>query len=154
MRIAVYGSSLLSSRWEEKKLPPNARRMGHVPTRDQNAFNATPLAVLSVAGDDAAQLGYVPSARVFEAAGAGACLISDAWKGIELFFEPGREVLVARDENDVVEHLQHLTPAAARLIGQRARARILSQHTYVRRAAEVHQMLTEALLAKRHKSAA
>jgi spore maturation protein CgeB len=78
---------------------------------------------------------------VFEAAGAGACLITDEWEGIELFLEPGEEVLVARDGQDVADLLHQLTPERARAIGKAALARVLSQHTYDRRGAEVDGVL-------------
>ena len=78
-------------------MPANVRRIGHVYTREHNAFNRTPLAVLNIARDSMAAIGFSPATRVFEAAGAGACLITDAWEGIELFLKPDEEVLVARD---------------------------------------------------------
>jgi spore maturation protein CgeB len=74
---------------------------------------------------------------VFEAAGAGACLITDAWEGLEHFLAPETEVLVARDGQDVVEHVAELTPDRARAIGAAARIRMLAEHTYDRRAQEV-----------------
>src|SRR5690348_2446886 len=78
--------------WADKALPPAIRQIGHVYTRDHNAFNATPLAVLNVSRDSMAATGFSPATRVFEAAGAGACLITDAWRGIELFLEPEHEI--------------------------------------------------------------
>jgi spore maturation protein CgeB len=138
--------------WEPWQLPPNVRSAGHVFTRDHNAFNSTPLAVLNVARDSMASAGYSPATRVFEAAGAGACLITDAWEGIELFLEPDREVLIARDGTDVVRHLESLTPQRARAIGERARRRILDEHTYDRRA-ETVTALFEQLMAAKHRKA-
>ena len=90
---------------------------GHVYTHQHNAFNRSNLAVLNIARDSMAAIGFSPATRVFEAAGAGACLITDAWEGIELFLEPGEEMLVARDGQDVAEHLAALTPERARAIG-------------------------------------
>ena len=117
------------------------RYVGHVYTRDHNAFNATPRAVLNVTRESMARYGFSPPTRVFEAAGAGACLITDAWEGIELFLDPGREVLVAQDGPEVAAHVARLSPAEARAIGERARRRIMDQHTYARRAAEVERVL-------------
>ncbi|RYD64294.1 MAG: hypothetical protein EOP84_32875, partial [Verrucomicrobiaceae bacterium] len=82
-----------------------------------------------------------PATRVFEAAGAAACLITDYWEGIETFFEPGTELLVARDGHEVAEHLRQLTPERARVIGQAAYRRALTEHTYSHRAAEVERAL-------------
>src|SRR5256885_211417 len=81
------------------------------------------------------------AARVFEAAGAGACIVTDAWEGIELFFEPGREILVAHDGGEVAELVQELTPELARRVGNAAYERVLAEHTYAHRALEVERVL-------------
>jgi spore maturation protein CgeB len=140
--------------WEDKVMPGNVRRVGHVGTADHNAFNGSSLAVLNVARDSMADVGFSPATRVFEAAGAGACLITDAWDGIELFLNPDEEVLVARDGEDVAEHVAALTPERARAIGEAARQRILAEHTYARRAAEVDALLKQEFAAKRERSLA
>jgi spore maturation protein CgeB len=140
--------------WETKPMPPNVRHIGHVYTREHNAFNTSPLAVLNIARDSMATTGYSPATRVFEAAGAGACLITDAWVGIELFLEPDREVLVARDGRDVAEHVAALTPERARAIGEAARARITRDHTYARRGADVDRILREEAALKARRSVA
>ncbi|MFC0340107.1 CgeB family protein [Paracoccus niistensis] len=123
--------------WETKQMPGNVRHLGHVYTHEHNAFNCTPLAVLNVARDSMANVGFSPATRVFEAAGAAACLITDAWEGIELFLTPNSEVLVARDGQDVADHLASLTPERAKEIGQAALARIKAEHTYALRGAQV-----------------
>lgn len=140
--------------WESKAMPPNVRHLGHVYTREHNAFNTTPLAVLNIARDSMAAVGYSPATRVFEAAGAGACLITDAWIGLELFLKEEEEVLVARDGADVAHQLGALTPARARAIGEAARARILAEHTYARRGAAVDALLRAEAERKRERSAA
>jgi spore maturation protein CgeB len=140
--------------WDDKPMPSNVRRIGHVGTAQHNAFNASPLAVLNVARDSMADVGFSPATRVFEAAGAGACLITDAWEGIELFLTPGEEVLVARDGQDVADHLRELKPKQARIIGEAGRQRVLAEHTYARRAAEVDQLLRRHVAAKREGSPA
>lgn len=129
------------SGWGDKDLPPNVDYVGHVYTRDHNAFNCTPRAVLNVNRESMARYGFSPPTRVFEAAGAGGCLITDAWEGIELFLEPGREVLVAESGSRVVEHLDGLGSGAGHAIGKRARRRILAEHTYDHRAAQVEHVL-------------
>ncbi|RWP21060.1 MAG: hypothetical protein EOR00_02480 [Mesorhizobium sp.] len=123
------------SGWGDKQLPANVAWLGHVGTRDHNAFNVTPKAVLNISRDSMAANGFSPATRVFEAAGAGACLITDAWLGVELFLAPGEEILVARDGNDVTEILRTLTPQRARAIGASALRRVLAEHTYALRAA-------------------
>lgn len=127
--------------WGDKPMPPNVRYAGHVYTGDHNAFNCTPLAVLNVSRDSMARYGYSPATRVFEAAGAGACLITDAWEGIELFLEPDKEVLVARDSYEVSDHLQGLDRARAQRIGHAALRRVLAGHTYEHRARQVDAIL-------------
>ena len=123
--------------WDSKPMPGNVRHLGHVYTHEHNAFNCTPLAVLNVARDSMANVGFSPATRVFEAAGAAACLITDAWEGIEQFLTPDTEVLVARDGQDVADHLAALTPERAREIGQAALARVKAEHTYALRGAQV-----------------
>ena len=140
--------------WGDKVMPPNVRRIGHVGTADHNAFNVSSLAVLNVARDSMADVGFSPATRVFEAAGAGACLITDAWEGIELFLAPDEEVLVARDGQDVAEHLRALDPDRARAIGAAARLRIVGEHTYARRAVEVDALLRREIAARRERSLA
>jgi spore maturation protein CgeB len=136
--------------WGDKHLPPSVAYLGHVYTRDHNAFNCTPRAVLNISRDSMASYGYSPATRVFEAAGAGACLITDAWVGIEKFLEPDREVLVAKDGDEVAAHVRSLTADRARQIGERARARMLREHTYAHRAVDVEIALGERVRATGH----
>jgi len=133
---------LAGSGWDDKPLPANVRYHGHLGTDDHNAFNATPLATLNVLRESMAVNGWSPATRVFEAAGAAGCLISDEWAGIDDFLEPGSEVLVAASGEEVADLLQRLTPACARKIGAAARRRVLAEHTYARRAELVERVLT------------
>jgi spore maturation protein CgeB len=96
-----------------------------------------------------ASIGFSPATRVFEAAGAAACLITDAWEGIELFLQPDQEVLVARDGKDVAEHVRALTPERAKDIGEAALRRVLAEHTYAHRGAEVDALLRSAMQVER-----
>jgi len=132
------------SGWDAADLPPNVRCVGHVGSGDHNAFNSTPRAVLNINRDSMAAYGHSPPTRIFEAAGAGACIVTDAWPGIEAFLEPGREVLVAQDGAAVERILRSLDDATARRIGSAARRRVLRQHTYARRAALVASHLDDA----------
>ena len=130
------------SGWEDKPLTSNVTYVGHVPTADHNAFNASATAVINISRDSMAQYGFSPATRVFEAAGAGACIITDAWEGIDLFLKPDFEVLVARDHRDVEEHLCHLTAGRASSIGKAARQRILSEHTYANRCDQLESLFS------------
>jgi spore maturation protein CgeB len=127
--------------WESKPTPINIRKSGHVGTSEHNAFFASALATLNVNRDSMAQYGFSPPTRVFEAVGAGACLITDAWEGIDHFLEPGSEILVAANGDEVAGYLQALTPTRARAIAERARSRILAHHTYRHRAQQFHDLL-------------
>jgi spore maturation protein CgeB len=129
------------SGWHDKPMPGNVAYVGHVYTADHNAFNATPMAVLNVSRDSMARYGFSPATRVFEAAGAASCLITDAWVGIELFLEPGREVLVAVDGDEVAMQLESLDVETARRIGDSAHRRVLAEHTYAHRAAQLEAVL-------------
>jgi spore maturation protein CgeB len=122
-------------------LPPNVSYVGHVYTRDHNAFNCTPLAVLNINRDSMARYGFSPPTRVFEAVGAAACLITDEWEGVETFLEPDREVLVAGSGAEVAAHLEQLDPARAIEIGRAAERRVLAEHTYAHRAALLETVL-------------
>jgi spore maturation protein CgeB len=122
-------------------MPANVRYIGHVYTADHNAFNSTPMAVLNVSRESMARYGFSPATRVFEAAGAGACLVTDAWEGIEQFLDPDREVLVAHGGADVARQVNALSRERAQRIGAAARARTLAHHTYAHRAAQVSALL-------------
>jgi spore maturation protein CgeB len=135
------------SGWEDKARPANVRYVGHVFTSDHNAFNRTPTAVLNISRDSMARYGFSPATRVFEAAGAGACLITDAWEGLDTFLEPGRDVLVANDGEEVARHVRDLTAATARAIGASARQRVLESHTYAHRAAQLSALLQQRTVA-------
>jgi spore maturation protein CgeB len=129
------------SGWQGKSLPANVKYLGHVYTADHNAFNCTPRAVLNVSRESMARYGFSPATRVFEAAGAAACVITDAWEGLELFFDPGREMLVAQDGAQVADHMRRLGAATAHGLGQAAYRRVLAQHTYAHRAAQLEAVL-------------
>jgi spore maturation protein CgeB len=137
------------SGWDDKPLPANVRRLGHVPTRDHNALNSSARCVLNISRESMALNGWSPATRVFEAAGAGACLITDAWQGIEMFLAPGREVLVAEDGAAVARILRGIDAQAARRIGAAARRRVLAEHTYAQRALAVEEALTRAAASAR-----
>ncbi len=134
--------------WQDKPLPPNVRWVGHVYTSSHNAFNSTPLCVLNVNRASMARFGWSPATRVFEAAGAGACIITDAFEGVGDFLLPGREILVARDGAEVTALLEALTPERAFAVGRAAKRRILAHHTYDHRAALVELVLRGAVRAQ------
>jgi spore maturation protein CgeB len=132
---------LAGNGWGDKPRPGHVGYLGHLYTADHNAFNCSARCVLNVHRDSMARYGHSPATRFFEAAGAGACMITDALEGIDAFLEPGAEVLVARSGDEVGAHLDALTPGRARAIGSAARARVLAAHTYRHRGAELEKLL-------------
>jgi spore maturation protein CgeB len=132
---------LAGNGWMDKPLSPNVSYLGHLYTKDHNAFNSTPKAILNINRDSMARFGYSPPTRIFEAAGASACIISDRWDGIEMFLEPEKEVLIAGDGLEVANHVNTLDRSKCRQIGAAAYRRIISQHTYAHRAAQIQALL-------------
>ena len=122
------------SGWDEIDAPANVRALGHVYTAEHNGLNAGARCILAPACDEMASRGWAPPARMFEAAGAGACLITNAWDGVDSFLEPDREVLVAKTGEEVAALIRDLQPVRGRTIGAAARARVLTHHTYAQRA--------------------
>jgi spore maturation protein CgeB len=133
--------------WRGKAMPRNVRWIGHVATGRHNSVNCSARMVLNINRDSMAEVGFSPPTRVFEAAGAGACTITDAWSGIETFFRPGSEILVAGSAEEIVECLRMVDRQRTREIGQAMRARALRDHTYAQRANQVDQVLRAALAA-------
>ncbi len=107
----------------------------HLPPPEHPAFYASSRATLNITRRDMAIAGYAPSGRLFEAAACGACLITDEWPGLEDFFAPGTDILIARDAEDTLGAME-LSDAELRRIGDRARERTLAEHTSDHRAAE------------------
>jgi spore maturation protein CgeB len=122
--------------WGGKRLPANVRWLGHVGTGDHNRMNCSARMVLNINRDSMAGVGFSPPTRVFEAAGAGVCLITDQWAGIEKFFAPEEEILVAGSAEETVTYLLSITSAQAKEIGSNMRQRALRDHTYALRAKE------------------
>jgi spore maturation protein CgeB len=128
------------SGWGDKPMPENVQYLGHVYTKEHNAFNCTPKAVLNISRDSMAKMGFSPATRVFEAAGAGACIITDYWLGIDYFFEPGKEILVAGSGDEVAKILSGLSAEEAKTIGEAAKDRVLKYHTYAHRAQDADKL--------------
>jgi spore maturation protein CgeB len=130
--------------WAGRVLPANVRYIGHVGTGDHNRVNCSARMVLNINRELMAKVGFSPPTRVFEAAGAGACLITDHWEGIETFFAPGREILVARSASEVADLLRTVDNRVAGEIGRAMRKRALLEHTYALRALQVREILRQS----------
>jgi spore maturation protein CgeB len=130
------------SGWEPRVTgSPNVQYIGHVGSNDHNRFNCTPRAVININRESMARTGFSPPTRMFEAAGAGACLITDAWPGLDEFLKPGHEVLVAQNGEEVAELAATLSATRARDIGTAALKRVCAEHTYTHRARQLEQVL-------------
>lgn len=133
------------SGWGDLELPENIDYLGHVYTKEHNAFNCSPLAVLNISRDSMARFGFSPATRVFEAAGAAACIITDYWEGIEEFFLPGKEILVVKSGEEVEQQLKELIPEKASEIGKAAYKKVLEKHTYAHRAELFEEVISQKL---------
>jgi spore maturation protein CgeB len=131
---------LAGNGWHDKSLPANVRALGHVFTTDHNSFNCSAQIILNINRDSMARFGFSPATRVFEAAGAGACLLTDFWKGIDQFFEPEKEILVAQTGDEVAQILDRTSGEQAAEIGRHALRRALAEHTYAHRADQFEQV--------------
>lgn len=144
--LAPESSFLLGGEgWADKQLPANVRWIGHVPTGDHNRANCSAAMVMNINRSSMAASGYSPPTRVFEVAGAGACMLCDDWPGVDDCFEPSKEILVVRDAGDVVAALRLYDQAGRRKIGTAFRERALHEHTYAQRAVQAEKVFLDAI---------
>ncbi len=154
--LAPHASFILGGEgWGDKRMPPNVRWLGHVPTADHNRVNCSASMVLNINRASMAEFGFSPPTRVFEVSGAGTCLLCDDWPGIADCFEPhsgaGQEILVVRSAEDVVAALTRYDLSARQRIGAAFHARGLADHTYAQRAAQADYAFRECLARRRGK---
>jgi spore maturation protein CgeB len=129
--------------WGGKSLPGNVRWIGHVATHQHNLINCSARMVLNINRESMANVGFSPPTRVFEAAGAAACMITDRWPGINQFFAEGDEILVASSAQEIVDHLRLTGLQQSTTIGERMLARALKEHTYRMRVRTFDAILRE-----------
>jgi spore maturation protein CgeB len=125
--------------------PPNVERIEHLPPAEHPAFYAAQRFTLNITRADMIAAGWSPSVRLFEAAACATPVISDAWEGLETFFVPGHEIVVAQDGDDVLGALAGTDECRRRAMGRRARARVLSEHTARHRAVELENHVQGAI---------
>ena len=135
--------------WSDKAMPANVRYVGHVPTNQHNRLNASASMVLNINRASMADFGFSPPTRVFEVAGAGACMICDDWPGLADCFVPQSEILVARTAQDVASALTTYDSSARKRIGEAFHARALRDHTYAQRAAQADYAFLECAARRR-----
>ena len=115
---------------------PNIAFVRHLPPPEHPAFFSSSRLTLNITRKAMADMGYCPSGRLFEAAACGTPVLSDWWEGLDAFFTPGDQLLVARDSDEAVAALQR-DPDDLAAIGRRARERTLDEHTSAHRAREL-----------------
>ena len=125
---------------------PNVDRTQHVPPDLHRRFYNEQRFTLNITRASMRETGFSPSVRLFEAAACGVPIISDTWDGIEMFFEPGKEILLVQSTDEVVAILRDLPDRQRTQIGARARRRLLRNHTPRQLAIEFVTSLAEAML--------
>ena len=125
--------------------PANVERIDHLPPAEHPEFYSASRFTLNVTRADMIAAGWSPSVRLFEAGACGTPIISDVWEGLDDLFVPGREILLARDTQTVIDALA----GDAGAIGAAARRRVLSAHGADHRAAELETLLVDEMRAQR-----
>jgi spore maturation protein CgeB len=128
---------------EAVEWPGNVTRIVHLPPREHRAFYNAQRYTLNITRADMIRAGWSPSVRLFEAAACGTPIVSDYWEGLETFFEPGQEILIARSAEEVAAYLHDYPEDDRAAVGLRARARICDGHTAAHRAAELEGYAAE-----------
>src|SRR5207248_10252745 len=113
------------------------RSIEHLAPGQHRGFFAHQRFTLNLTREPMKRAGYSPSIRLFEAAACGCAIITDYWPGLDTFFLPGKEILIARNRNDVTRYLTRLSETRRNAIASRARARVLAEHTAERRAEQL-----------------
>lgn len=124
--------------------PANVERIEHLAPVAHRAFYNAQRFTLNVTRDDMIRAGYSPSVRLFEAAACATPIISDWWEGLDSFFKTGREIYVARSTEEAIRILQETPDEERRALGERARQRVLAEHTAAHRAEELANYLRDA----------
>jgi spore maturation protein CgeB len=125
--------------------PANVERIEHVAPGDHPAFYAAQRYTLNVTREEMRAAGWSPSVRLFEAAACGVPIISDVWPGLEEVLEPGHEILFAASADDVLRHLRDVGEHERRAIAERARRRVLAEHTAQRRCEQLEDLVVGAV---------
>lgn len=144
-RFVIGGSKYpINFPWQQ-----NIWYVQHVPPSTHASFFCSSALTLNVTRGAMARMGYCPSGRLFEAAACGVAIVTDEWAGLDTFFQPGVEIVVARDTTDVIEAMQ-LPRAEITRIAHAGRQRVLDSHTAAHRAAELETILDSALDKSHH----
>ncbi|HUP27859.1 MAG TPA: glycosyltransferase [Chloroflexia bacterium] len=133
----------------EIEWPQNLERIEHLPPAEHRQFYNSQRYTLNITRASMVQAGYSPSVRLFEAAACGTPIISDEWSGLETFFQPGVEILTSSSPEDTLGYILDMSEGQRTSIAERARARVLAEHSAAHRAAEVEGYVQSLLHAGR-----
>lgn len=134
---------------EDIQWPSNVDRIEHLPPSEHRYFYNQQRFTMNITRADMIKSGYSPSVRLFEAAACATPIISDYWDGIESIFDIGSEILISRSPEETISYLTTLPTEEVKAIGERAREKVLKEHTAAHRATELENYYNEALC-KRH----
>jgi spore maturation protein CgeB len=126
--------------------PENVERVEHVPPADHPSFYGAQRFTLNLTRAEMRAAGWSPSVRLFEAAACGVPVISDRWEGLEALFAPGEEILVADSAANVLAYLAEVGEDRRLAIAERARARVLAEHTAERRCQQLEEEVAAVMV--------
>jgi spore maturation protein CgeB len=136
---------LIGSQYPDAEWPPNVRHIAHLSPEWHAQLYSSSRLVLNLTRQEMVTAGYSPSVRLFEAGACGAAMVSDNWPGLETFFVPGEEIIIANTSRDMLGYLREMNSETVAEIGRRARARVLAEHTSVRRAEQFEKQVAAVL---------
>jgi spore maturation protein CgeB len=140
-RMVVAGPQYPRSiRW-----PKNVQRKIHLSPEKHSRFYSSQRFTLNITRAAMRAAGYSPSVRLFEAAACGTAIVSDQWDGLDQFFRPGQQILIAHSTQDTLQFLHDIPDKERIAIGAAARARILKEHTSLHRGGELDMYVSEIL---------
>ncbi|MDX5438105.1 MAG: glycosyltransferase, partial [Pontibacter sp.] len=138
---------------ESIKWPENTQHIHHLPPAEHRHFYNSQRFTQNITRADMIKAGYSPSVRLFEAAACCTPIISDYWDGLNSFFKIGEEILVARSEKDTLCYLREICKSERKLIGERARRKVIKNHTAAHRAQELVSYAEKLMTVKKSKDA-
>lgn len=146
-RFAVAGAFYPDDiRW-----PPNIKKVDHLYAHHHRDFYCSQRFTLNITKAENAEAGYAPSVRLFEAAACGVPIISDYWEGLSKFFIFGEEILLSSSHTNTWKYLTEIPEQKRREIGERARQKVLTEHSPARRVRELEEYMKEALRVRQRK---
>lgn len=140
-RLPERGFIVAGACYPQQEWPANVERIDHVPPGGHSSFYGSLRFTLNVTRAHMIEVGHSPSVRLFEAAACGVPIIGDVWPGIEDFFEPGREILLANETDEIIDFIERMGESERQSVARRARRRVLGEHTALHRARELESYL-------------